>query len=159
MSEENKRFPWWWLACAVVLVLLAVALGFVEATGPQGTIVRRYELVKEGMSQPEVRAVIGRSPHTTVEHGGVPTQSLSEYEADPYGDHAPAIWRRYEWEDGPLEVKVWFENRRLPDGSLHWGVTGKRFKVNYRDFAWADAPWHLRHLAEQAYTAIHGPRR
>ena len=53
MADERKRFPWWLIACAALLVPLAAVVGFIETLGRHGSVVQNYELVKEGMSQPE----------------------------------------------------------------------------------------------------------
>src|SRR5579885_1863223 len=43
MPEEKKRFPWWLVVCALVCVIGAALLGFIETVGRRGTIVGRYE--------------------------------------------------------------------------------------------------------------------
>ena len=54
------------------------------------------------------------------------------------------------WNDGPLSLCLTFRDDRVIDKSLESSFTQT---TNSR--AW----WHVRRWAEQAYTAIHGPRR
>jgi hypothetical protein len=129
MSEEKKRFPWWLVACAVVLVLLAAVLGFIETVGRQGTLLGRYEHIKERMSRDEARRILG-------------TPSYSNY----FSDH---------WEDDHNSVALDFQRNQISSR----GIFRAGPMISPRVWDKYDARWHVRRWAEQACTAIHGPRR
>jgi hypothetical protein len=59
MTDERKRLPWWLMASAVLLVLFAAVLGFVETVGRRGTIMGRIGRVHVGMSRPDVIHIMG----------------------------------------------------------------------------------------------------
>jgi hypothetical protein len=84
MAEEKKRFPWWLPACSVLLVIFAVALGFVETVGRQGTIVGRFNRLEMYMSEAEVRAILGPGDVNGVDSG----------------------WEASFWHEGPVEVRA-----------------------------------------------------
>jgi hypothetical protein len=131
MADEKKRFPWWLVVCAVLLVPLAAVVGLIETVGRQGTIVGRCERVKPGMLDTEARAILG------------PPDEEDSHVFGVYG----SVWR-----EGPIVVIVQWEQwnqfapRYVYDASC-WVVSGR-----------SDPWWHVRRWAEQAYTAIHGPR-
>ena len=135
MAEEKKRFPWWWVVCAAILLPLAAALGFIETVGRKGTIVGRWELIagpdegiKKGTSRAETFRVLG-------EH-----------------------WREGRlgamgfWNDGPAHVAVSF------DGDDR-AVLGNLVMLPPYEYKGSLTWWNLRRWAERTYTAIHGPRR
>ena len=90
MAEAKKRFPWWLVVCAALLVPLAAALGLIETVGRRGTLVGRYERLKEGMSKEEIRAILG-----------APQARLSI---------APSEMNAWVWDDGPAKVSVWLDH-------------------------------------------------
>ncbi len=123
MGAEKKRFPWWAVVGAVLLLLLAAALGIIETMGRWGTLVGRVERVKYGMSEMEVVQILGRT-------------------SDGQGSTSPA------WRDDGVVVVVGFEDSdSVCSIEIFDGVGGLRLR------------WRIRRWAEQAYTAIHGPRR
>jgi hypothetical protein len=64
MAESPKRFPWCWRAVAVLLVIFAVVVGFIETVGPRGTIVSRYEQIERGMSREETFDILGDASYS-----------------------------------------------------------------------------------------------
>jgi hypothetical protein len=137
MAEEKKRFGWWLVLCAVLAVLLAAVLGLVETVGRQGTIVGRFQRIEKGMAMPDVVAVLGVSSSTA---------------------SRPRFWG--EWKEGPVKVTITLSciethADKTLDRYPHYAVEGKylEFQANPAAF------WWVRRWAEQAYTAIHGPRR
>ena len=121
MPEEKKRFQWWPVICAVLLLSLAAAVGLIETVGRRGTLVGQCERLREGMSHEQVTEIVG--PHVEMDF--------------------------FVLTDGPAEVGIWFDhdNRYLARKS--------DLSIEDAGFGW----WRVRRWAEQAYTAIHGPRR
>jgi hypothetical protein len=118
-----------WWLLAVAGLPLAAVLGFIETVGRQGTLVGRFELVRTGMSFVEVVDALGSCPCVLDDR-------------DQY------------WLDDPVDVKLRFEGKWRLDPN-DWHVLDKRLRVNGAGSTW----WRIRRWAEQAYTAIHGPRR
>jgi len=133
MAEQKKRFPWCLGVCAVVLLLLGTVVGFIETVGRQGTLTRAETINDEEQhSKADVLRILG--PPTS-------TKRLLNDE-----DHE--VGTLYEWEDGPIRVRF-----VVVDNSTFLNID--RSAAPQRDTTW----WHVRRWAEQAYTAIHGPRR
>jgi hypothetical protein len=138
MAEEKKRFPWWLVVCAVVAVLLAAVIGFIETVGRRGTPADRYErvgkgiLTKAGMVKEDIVAILGAP--TKIENGSKRGEICV-------------------WQDGPAEIRVCFSHTRDDE----WEAIWSRFDEDgaYR----RSVTWRIRRWAEQAYTAIHGRRR
>ena len=152
MAEEKKRFPWWLVVCAAVLLLLGAVVGFIETVGRQGTIVGRYDRLTKGMSYADIISVLGRDPDE---------EFLDAAELEQHGNACP-----YSWREGPAELWIVVEARLIfmrdptDPRSVIWTVERQNLlrKSLYLDcnhLTW----WHVRRWAEQAYTAIHGPRR
>jgi hypothetical protein len=155
MAEEKKRFPWWWLACAVLLVIFAAVMGFIETVGRQGTIVGRYEQIHPEMSRREVYAILGRTTNVWTfprsAEGFLGPPDVARFCDDPL-----TMWEVFTWDDeSPARVEVWFGKCRLSDGTERWRTKSKRLRLNDRRLSW----WHFRRWTEKAHAAIHGPRR
>ena len=127
MPEEKKRFPWWLAAGAVLLAIVAAALGLIETVGREGTIVNRYDRIVEGMPRTEALRILG-SPRAV-----------------------PCAGNLAVWKEGPLCVVVEFEDDNR--------TKAKDLVVLHPEDTDLYISWHFRRWAEQAYTAIHGPRR
>lgn len=148
------------LAGAVLAVLFAAAIGFIETVGREGTIVGRYERIKHGASEAELVAVMG--------------EEAARRGQMAIGTHLDL---RLEWADGLGRVYVALATKDAHEitffkeykgGSVVWTSTSI---VEPRKHFWTvastkleleDNPtllWRCRRWAEQAYTAIHGPRR
>jgi hypothetical protein len=140
MAEAKKRFPWRLLACAVPLVPLAAVVVLVETAGRQGTLEGRWEGLREReeISEVDLLRIVGSPLRIT------PTPI-------PGAETA----QTYVWEDRPamLAAMVYPSSAR-PE---------TRTATIMLKFVDTDArpgfTWHFRRRAEQAYTAIHGPRR
>jgi len=189
MAEGKKRFRWWLLVGAVLLAIFAAALGLIETVGRRGTIVGRYERLlapsplqwvadrayRRGsdvhVTERQVVDILGPHasrqdavtrlwsgdafPEIAKDHfGALPEEPqlkgpLPPNPREKFGSGIPEppanILR---WEDGPVEVLVSFKHRT---GWLEYKV----LRLRSDRFTW----WHVRRWAEQAYTAIHGPRR
>jgi hypothetical protein len=132
MAEAQKRFSWWLVVAAVLPVFFAAVVGFIETVGRQGTIVARFHRLELNMAEGEARAILGRREDMNI----------------PSIGHNPgwSIWR-----EGPMDLTIyWIQGPR----ERH--IRSIEFDLSRR------APflfWRLRRWAEQAYTAIHGPRR
>jgi hypothetical protein len=144
MAEEKKPFPWWLVAWVVVLAILGTALGFIETVGRRGTLVGRYERIHEAMAASKALAILGPPDITGSRH---PDPAYS----------GPV--QMYCWHEGPAAVWIaivedqtigWRED----DGRTPRFVDAKRLTME-KDVS---VIWHVRRWAEQAYTAIHGPR-
>jgi hypothetical protein len=135
MGEPKKRFPLWVFACAVLSVLGASFVGFVELVGRQSTIIGRYEQVKDGTTYDEVCDIINPPPYSM--------RRWSRSAKLPDGRVGVTVG----WTEGPGSVSFLYDpatHRVSPAGS--YIEQGFSF-------------WHLRRWAEKAYAAIHGPRR
>jgi hypothetical protein len=188
MAEEKKRFPWWLVACAAGLVLLAAMLGFIETVGRQGTIIGRYERLlaptylqslagdadMEGfdLNMPESAAFAALGPYTDCRDEATAWWLLDRKvqtvrnrfavlpEEPRLKTKAPYIggWPGGNWP--PSRVMRWEE------GPVEVTVVFTRFDrarwfLNYKDLRLNSERftwWHVRRWAEKAYTAIHGPR-
>jgi hypothetical protein len=177
MSEAKKWFPWWLPAWSAVLVISALGAGFIE-TGRRGTLVGRYDRIHERMPEADAVAILG--PPLTVTEAHALHRSLLRPEAfvfptswstNPlahYFTHMqvwppvtplPVITKSYIWRDGPAEARLvmmrQYRGRYKGDWSDDWVVGQADLQVDNAPFG----SWHVRRWAEQAYTAIHGPRR
>ena len=140
MAEEKKRFPWWLVVCAALLVPLAAVIGLIETVGRQGTVVGRYGRIYEGMLEPETLAVLGPPDITDFACSG-PVQM-------------------YCWREGPTIVWVVITEEHLAGWQSDHNRT--RRTLTFKQLTMEKGVfvlWHLRRWAEQAYTAIHGPSR
>jgi hypothetical protein len=147
MAEAQKRFPWRLLAGAVVLVPLAAVIGLIEAVGRQGTLAGRGERLEEGMSLQEVRSALGIDFDTSHQGG--------HRESDGWVETK-------EWSEGPAHVITVFRVPEVPGRFLSRLGSGNDWKLRSSEVhidGSASWLWHVRRWAEQAYTAIHGPRR
>jgi hypothetical protein len=156
MAEEKKRFPWRLVVCAAVLVPVAAVLGFIETVGRQGTILGRSEEVKDGMSREQVHRILG-------------TPSISHVDAEWF-DGRVIVDTDDQWFDGPVSVDVEFWKNEVSHRTL---LIRSDPDYDYADNYWNRGPvhhwgpytrthrvwWNIRRWAEQAYTAVHGPRR
>ena len=149
MAQPKKRFPYKFTAGAAILLIGALLSVAIATVGRQGTIASRYEQIQKGMSPEEVVAIMGKP------------------DEDQFRKHHGVSWEDYTFRDGAAEVWILFsapdqfqEAREPPvDVSVHqhkeWVVRIKSLSVHGSGFI----SWHFRRWAEQAYTAIHGPRR
>jgi hypothetical protein len=175
----KKRFPWRLLACAVVLVLIAAVVGFIETVGREGTIIGRYEQVRDGMSKEQVVAILGpEQPSSWVGEEEAMRREKELNRTQKLVDIVKRVQRHIqgvdpsdgrlldwaEWKIGPASVYVDFVandwDGRIPRSRkdiARWSVVSKDLWLEF------DGPppiaWRLRCWAEQVYTAIHGPRR
>jgi hypothetical protein len=134
MAEGQKRFPWWLVACAALLVPPAAVIGFIETVGRQGTTVGRCQRLELGMAEFDALALVGRPADWN-------------FNSPDFGDGACSMWY-----DGPMDVTVYWTKGEQPER----GIRSIQFDRSQRG---PDPFWHMRRWAEQAYTAIHGPRR
>jgi hypothetical protein len=145
MPEAKKRFPWWLIVCAALFVLLAAVVGFIETVGRQGTIIGRSERIKPGMPEAEVEKILG------------PSAFFGRYSWPGTTIEVPVALDR----DGPFQVEVDFESVHRPFDWKDLHVSGIELeaypieKGEYFTLGW----FRVRRWAEQAYTAIHRPRR
>ena len=169
MAEEKKRFSWWWLvAASLLLAICGLLFGLIETFGRQGTLIGRSESIKRGMPADEVIRILGKPDdggdrldrHFVGFRHGVTGASVRTYRSweelrddliftDPEG----SLLR---WDEGPAHVWVEFD-----DGN--WTIQDRWERRAFRTASEVDSRrftlWQVRRWAEQAYTAIHGPRR
>jgi hypothetical protein len=129
MAEEKKRLPWRLLACAVALLIAGLTVGFIETIGRQGTIVGRYERIKDGMKLTEVLRILG----PPLPDNGTLPQDMGQMQV---------------WAEGPMYVIMAVDDDR---------GYGKDLIENPPEKGERHVWWHLRRWAEQVCTAIHGP--
>jgi hypothetical protein len=167
MAEEKKRFPWWLVATAALLLVAAV-LGFIETVGWRGTIVGRYERIQDGMSEAEALSILG--PGDPVFEPSELSNTQNEQIEWNLAHPGTYVGYHVKWQEGPARVLVIFV---APSPAAPAVLTSREwfgwppqdhydFKVMVKIFRMTNdiAPaWDLRRWAEQAYTAIHGPRR
>jgi len=176
-----KRF---WQSVCVIAVLLVVAAAFtgMAEVGRRGTLVGRYEGIHERMPESDALAVLG-PPLTVTESRSIdycllrpellPNMSLAvsakplvcyfweleNWPPVPAFLPSAAITKSYTWRDGPAEARLVmmrrYRGRYKGDWSDEWVVGQAELQVDSVPFG----SWRLRRWAEQAYTAIHGPRR
>jgi hypothetical protein len=61
-----KRFPWWLVVGAALLVPLAAVLGFIETVGRLGgTLIGKYERLGARMSRDETHRILGPPEYST----------------------------------------------------------------------------------------------
>jgi hypothetical protein len=128
MVEEKKRLPWRLIVLAVVVLTCALLVGFIETAGRQGTIVGRYEQIENGMPREKILRILGDSPF----------------------QEACGRWAM--WPDGPVVIMVNFKGDRVSDKAVREPVPDEQRMQDLHTW------WRARRWAEQAYTAIHGPR-
>jgi hypothetical protein len=144
MAEEKKRFLWWLWAGAMALAIFAHVFGFIETVGRRGTLGDRYEQIEVGMRYDRVLRILGTPDG--VELGGQFAATAELYY--PY------------WREGPDEVSMEVSfNRTVWTGHGYRTDTEPRVERKLSRINRRFSPWYIRRWAEQAYTAIHGPRR
>jgi hypothetical protein len=154
MTEEKKRFPWRLIGCAVLAVLLAAVVGFIETAGREGTVIGRYERIKRikhGASEAEIVAIMGKDALRSGE-------TADGTDLDTCLERADGL--------GRIRVTVATKDADImASPPLAWVTRiiephGKAFAFTELELA-GDPPflWRCRRWAEQAYTTIHGPRR
>jgi hypothetical protein len=149
MAEVKKRFPWWLILCAAVLVPLAAVTGLIETVGRRGTLVGRLDQIDkwgtEWMDEDEFLRILG--PPT---------------ETGPGRHCFSGEWGvNHRWQDGPASLLVFASRLRLNRGKA-CGLIGRKDFENEDGHVTVSRDvilWRVRRWAEQAYTAIHGPRR
>jgi hypothetical protein len=176
MEESKKRLPLWMIFLAVLLIVCAPLVGFIETVGRQGTIIGRCAQLRNGMSKEEVITILGHErPSSWVgEHGGTyQERTLSHWEevaaryiklprhiqgVDP-GSGQLLDWA--EWHEGPATVYVDFVAKdwdgkfpRFRHEIAHWSVLSTDPRVEN-----ASMSWRIRLWAEEIWMAIHGPHR
>jgi hypothetical protein len=144
MAESQKRFPYRLLACSVLLVLLAAVLSFIETVGRRGTLVGRYQQIKDDMSAAQVAHALGVRP---------------QVRSAPFTNMF--LTADMEYVDGPVKVVVRFELIQAdhPCDPSELSITDRHLYFGQAEgtrLAWAW--WHMRRWAEQAWMAIHGSR-
>ena len=157
MAEQKKRVSWSMVVCGVILVPLGVVFGFIETVGRQGTLLGRHErlIAQHPRTEADVLTTLGTYGHFSSD---VKAATLS---IAPDDFSLPPRLRFDRWTDGAVDVIIVFsqdngyQGQWLIDDHRQWPMDDRRALVG-RD---ADAWWHVRRWAEQAYTAIHGPRR
>ena len=181
MTEEKKR-SWQPLCVVAVLLLLAGLCTSIAEMGRRGTLVGRYERIHERMPESEALSILGR-PLTATESCSIDRSLLRPEVLPPVsfavsnsrlGDYfwelenwppvpaflpSAAITKSYTWRDGPAEARLIMMRERggryQGDWSDKWVVGQTELQVDSMPFGL----WRIRRWAEQAYTAIHGPRR
>lgn len=185
MTKAQKRFSWWLVAYSLLLAICGLLFSLIETVGRQGTIVGRFHRIVcrdlEGPSIPP--GMLANNIPLSVKAEGMTIDEAfrilgtPDYcHDDPVGwahwaDHLPPqdiVWacpyccdtwnldrmKVARWTEGPVEVTLGFGVDERP-GRQVCIVFAKKLHVTNTCFS----AWHVRRWAEQAWTAIHGPRR
>lgn len=187
MAELHKRFPYRMLAGAVLLVIVAAVLAFVETVGRRGTLVARYERLlaptyqqrlaggadMEGfegeISESDVVALLGSYTdcRDKLEGMGWPLIESIGTVRNRFGvlPEEPRLKTAEPYLPIPTSVFP-LRAMRWEEGPVEVTVVFSRFYghslLEYKGLRLKSERftwWHLRRWAEMAWTAIHGSRR